>query len=368
VSKRQKVLVWAAGIIALLVVLSLLRIPKVVLPGIIIRAETVLHLFGFPITNTLLATWLTMLILILGSWAVTRNLKLVPGRLQGLLEMLIDTFYNLVKGVAGPRWARQFFPIVMTIFLFLVTSNLLGLTPLYGGWGVLEPAEGAHTQGAQPVEWLNESHTLGLWVKAGTPEATAAPESTPAEGEALYMLAPMFLIMPLMVSSVLAADSFAGEKERKTLEALLYTPTTDRELFTAKLLGAWAAAVAVALFSFLVYAVMVNAAGWHSIGHIFFPNWMWVALVFWVTPAVAGLGLVVMVFVSVRAQGFQDAYQTGGLVVLPVLLLMVGQISGVMYFSLGVVVFVGLVIWLIDAVLLWFASKSFRRGELMTKF
>jgi len=183
----------------------------------------------------------------------------------------------------------------------------------------------------------------------------------------VYMLAPMFLIMPLMVSSVLAADSFAGEKERKTLEALLYTPTTDRELFTAKLLGAWSAANVVALLSFIVYAIMANAAGWRSIQHIFFPNWMWIALVVWVTPAVAGLGLVVMVFVSARAQGFQDAYQMGGLVVLPVLLLMVGQISGVMYFSLGLVLVVGLVIWLIDAALLWFASKSFRRGELMTK-
>jgi ABC-2 type transport system permease protein len=184
----------------------------------------------------------------------------------------------------------------------------------------------------------------------------------------VYMLAPMFLIMPLMVSSVFAADSFAGEKERKTLEALLYTPTTDRELFAAKLLGAWVTAVAVAFLGFIVYSVMVNAAGWHSIGQIFFPNWMWIALVFWVTPGVAGLGLVVMVFVSVRAQGFQDAYQTGGLVVLPVLMLMIGQISGVMYFSLGVVLFVGLVIWLLDIILLWFASKSFRRGELMTKF
>jgi ABC-type Na+ efflux pump permease subunit len=184
----------------------------------------------------------------------------------------------------------------------------------------------------------------------------------------VYMLAPMFLIMPLMVSSVLAADTFAGEKERKTLEALLYTPTTDRELFTAKLLGAWTAAVSVALLSFIIYAVMVNLAAWQSIGHIFFPNWMWIALVFWVTPAVAGLGLVVMVFVSARAQGFQDAYQTGGLVVLPVIFLMIGQISGVMYFSLGVVMFVGLVIWLIDIVLLRFASQRFRRGELMTKF
>jgi len=183
----------------------------------------------------------------------------------------------------------------------------------------------------------------------------------------VYMLAPMFLIMPLMVSSVFAADSFAGEKERKTLEALLYTPTTDRDLFAAKVLGAWVTAVSVAVLSFVIYAVMVNAAGWHSIGHIFFPNWMWIALVFWVTPAVAGLGLVVMVFVSVRAQGFQDANQTGGLIVLPILALMIGQIAGVMYFSLGVVLFVGLVIWLIDAVLLWFAGKSFRRGELMTR-
>jgi ABC-type Na+ efflux pump permease subunit len=184
----------------------------------------------------------------------------------------------------------------------------------------------------------------------------------------VYMLAPMFLILPLMVSSVIAADSFAGEKERKTLEALLYTPTTDRELFTAKLLGAWIAAVVVTLLSFILYAVMVNSAAWHSIGHIFFPNWMWIALVIWVSPAVAALGLVVMVFVSARAQGFQDAYQIGGLVVLPVILLMVGQISGVMYFSLGVALLVGLVIWLLDIVLLWFASKGFRRSELMTKF
>jgi len=183
----------------------------------------------------------------------------------------------------------------------------------------------------------------------------------------VYMLAPMFLILPLMVSSVIAADSFAGEKERKTLEALLYTPTTDRELFTAKLFGAWTAAVAVAILSFIVYAVMVNWAGWHSIGRLFFPNWMWVALVLWVTPAVAGLGLVVMVFVSVRAQGFQDAYQMGGMIVLPVLLLMFGQIAGVMYFSLGVVLLVGTLIWLIDAGLLFLAGRSFRRGELMTR-
>jgi membrane protein DedA with SNARE-associated domain len=55
------------------------------------------------------------------------------------------------------------------------------------------------------------------------------------------------------------------------------------------------------------------------------------------------------------------------MVVLPVLLLVFGQISGVMYFSVGLVLLVGALIWLIDAVLLYFAGKSFRRGELMTR-
>jgi ABC-type Na+ efflux pump permease subunit len=197
--------------------------------------------------------------------------------------------------------------------------------------------------------------------------APYTPEQQPIIFFLVYMLAPLFLILPLMVSSVIAADSFAGEKERKTLEALLYTPTSDRELFTAKLLGAWTAAIAVALVGFVIYSITVNAAAWNSIGRIFFPNLMWLVLVFWVTPAVAGLGLVVMVFVSVRAQGFQDAYQVGGMVVLPVLLLVFGQISGVMYFSVGLVLLVGALIWLIDAVLLYFAGKSFRRGELMTR-
>jgi len=62
----------------------------------------------------------------------------------------------------------------------------------------------------------------------------------------LYFFAPLYLIIPIMISSVIASDSFAGEKERKTLEALLYTPTTDMELLLGKLLSAWIPAVIVA--------------------------------------------------------------------------------------------------------------------------
>jgi len=177
----RKVLVPLATIIALFVVLSLLPIPGVVLPEISIPAEKVFDLFGFPITNTLLASWVTMLVLIVGMWAITRKTRLVPRRWQGLLEMVIEGFYNLVEQAAGPKWARRFFPIVMTIFLFVLVSNWLGITPLYGGWGVLHPAEHGN-----PVQWLNDEGSVGLWVKN-----QASHEEGGSHGQQLYTLAPM---------------------------------------------------------------------------------------------------------------------------------------------------------------------------------
>ena len=180
----------------------------------------------------------------------------------------------------------------------------------------------------------------------------------------MYMMAPMFLVGPLMVAATIAADGFAGEKERKTMEALLYTPTTDRELFVAKLLSAWLAAILVAFVGFGLYSVVANAAAWPQMKHIFFPNAVWLMLIIWVVPAVAGLGLSVMVLASARAQGFQDAYQLGGIVVLPMVGLFYVQIAGVLYFTMAVVALMGVVIWLINGLLIWLGSRSFRRNRL----
>jgi ABC-2 type transport system permease protein len=181
----------------------------------------------------------------------------------------------------------------------------------------------------------------------------------------VYMMLPMFLLIPLLAASTVAADSFAGEKERKTMEALLYTPTTDRELFVAKMLSAWLAAIAMAFVGFVLYSVTANIAAWSQMHRIFFPNAMWLVLIIWVVPAVAGLGISVMVLASSRAQGFQDAYQIGGIVVLPVVGLFYAQVAGVMYFNLIVVALMGLGIWLLDGFLIWLGSRSFSRGRLM---
>ncbi len=183
----------------------------------------------------------------------------------------------------------------------------------------------------------------------------------------LYMLAPLYLIAPLMVASVIAADSFAGEKERKTLEALLYTPTTDLELYAAKLLSAWLPAVAIAWIGFVLYGLVANIGAWPVMGRIYFPNLSWVLLAFWVSPAIAALGLGVSVLVSVRVSSFQEAYQLGAVVVVLVVGLMIGQISGVIYFSVGLVAVLGAILWLAAAATLWVGSHSFQRGQVLAR-
>ena len=182
-----------------------------------------------------------------------------------------------------------------------------------------------------------------------------------------FMFAPLFLIMPLMIASIIGSDSIVGEKERKTLEALLYTPATDRELYLAKVLSAFLPAVLIAWVSFAVYTVVTNVAGMPIMGRVWFPLPHWWALILWVAPAVAALGMSVIVMVSSRVSTFMAAQQISGLLVLPIVLLVIGQLSGVVYFGVELVLLLGAVIWLLDAALLWLGVKQFSRSALMVR-
>jgi ABC-type Na+ efflux pump permease subunit len=217
-----------------------------------------------------------------------------------------------------------------------------------------------------PIEGINE---LFRRFPAGFRQALAPydPTQRMVALMVIYYFAPMYLILPLMVSSVVAADSVAGEKERKTMEALLYTPTSDRELFVAKLLAAWLPALAVAWCGFIVYSVIVNVAAWPTFGHIFFPTGMWWILALWVAPAVAGVGLGCTVLISARVNTFQEAYQLGSLVVMPVVILMISQGTGALYLGPTFVFLLGLIAWLIDAALLWYGVRAIRRDTLLAR-
>jgi ABC-type Na+ efflux pump permease subunit len=107
-----------------------------------------------------------------------------------------------------------------------------------------------------------------------------------------YFFAPFFLILPLMFSTTIAAESFAGERERKTIEALLYTPISDAEMFIGKALASFIPAVSITWVSFLGYILVLNAGAFSVIGHIWFPMTNWYPLIFWVSPAISLLELV----------------------------------------------------------------------------
>lgn len=197
------------------------------------------------------------------------------------------------------------------------------------------------------------------------------PGYTPLQVIGLFMLrsmfAPLFLILPIMAASVIAADTFAGEKERKTLEALLYTPTSDFDLFLAKALGALIPGVIVAWGSALANWIAVDIVAWPIYGYPILPDLTWLILAFWVAPAAAAMGLGATVIASARAKSFQDASQISGLIVFPIVLLMLGQTMGLYLFGPWITFLTGLLFYLIAGVLFFFGVRSLRRSELLAR-
>ena len=202
------------------------------------------------------------------------------------------------------------------------------------------------------------------------PADLAAPIATRPPSEQMillvngYLLAPLFLIVPLMVSAVLAADAFAGEKERRTLESLLHLPVSDRDLFLAKLLVSFIPALAVSWIGFVCFAIVSNGVGWPVVHRIFVPTQLWMVMIVWVAPAVAALGLGVMVRVSARAETAQEANQLGGAVILPLIFLAMGQATGLLLVDLPIAVGIGAFVWLIAIWLIARGAKRFTRDRM----
>jgi ABC-type Na+ efflux pump permease subunit len=179
------------------------------------------------------------------------------------------------------------------------------------------------------------------------------------------MFAPMFLIMPLMFASTIAAESFAGERERKTMEALLYTPASDADLFVGKLVAAAVPSIGITWISFLIYTVILNLMPYAYFQRFWFPLPTWWPLIFWITPALAILSIAVTVLISARVQSFQGAYQLSSSLVILVVALFAGQLSGFLYLSVGIELLLGAVFWAVAFFLVYLAVQTFNRESLI---
>lgn len=182
-----------------------------------------------------------------------------------------------------------------------------------------------------------------------------------------YLIAPLFLIVPMMISSALAADTFAGEKERRTLESLLHLPVEERELYVSKLLFAFLPTVAASWIGFVLFAVAANVMAWPVMGHVFVPTWRWIGLLGFMAPAVAALGLGVMVRVSARARTTQEANQLGGAVIMPLILASVGQTSGLLVVAPHWMFVSGAIVWAIAIVLIRGGMSRFTRDRVASR-
>ena len=109
--------------------------------GLSQRAVEITRVFGFPITNSMVVTWIVALGLIVLARLATRSMKQVPDGLQNFLEWLIDSLYRFLEGVIGPHLVKRTFWFFGTIFIFILTANWIGLVPGFGsiGWGHQTP-------------------------------------------------------------------------------------------------------------------------------------------------------------------------------------------------------------------------------------
>jgi F-type H+-transporting ATPase subunit a len=108
-----------------------------------LAAETVFHLGPLPVTNSLLTSWIAMLLLVVGAYVLRRKIKELPGMFQNIIEYIFESALNLMDSVTQDnKQSRKFFPFVFTFFMFIIVGNWLGLLPGVGTIGFREISAG----------------------------------------------------------------------------------------------------------------------------------------------------------------------------------------------------------------------------------
>ncbi|MCX6713309.1 MAG: F0F1 ATP synthase subunit A [Candidatus Vogelbacteria bacterium] len=123
------------------------------MPEISIKAEPILELGHFVFSNSYLLSLIVFIILLAMAFTLRRKIALVPGKLQSVFELLTEQFLGLMDGLLGDRRkSEKYFPVVATVFLFVLVSNWIGLFPGVGS--VLIQEAGSHTEEIKMIPLL----------------------------------------------------------------------------------------------------------------------------------------------------------------------------------------------------------------------
>ena len=182
---------------------------------------------------------------------------------------------------------------------------------------------------------------------------------------AVYLLAPVAIVVPLTISSAVGAQAIVGERERGTGEFLAHSPLTEREIFMGKMLASLVPGFLATALGFAVYSLLVNLKVGPLVGGWFFPTAGWWILIIWVVPPFIALALSVILWVSSKVRSTAAAQQAATLVSLPVIFAAYGVSSGLLINPVIAALGVGVVAWTLAIAGLAYGSRSLGRESLL---
>lgn len=179
-----------------------------------------------------------------------------------------------------------------------------------------------------------------------------------------YILPVFFLVIPIMTASIMAASAFVGEKERHTLETLLYCPLTLKQIFRAKVWASFLLSMLVSLITFVAMFLVIATELFFLMGRLLLPSISWLVVLLLVSPAISLIAVTLIVRGSAKAQSVEESQQVAVFLLLPLLLLIVGQFTGVLLMNVWILLGLGVVC----AVLAWILLQNLWGGSLMKNF
>ncbi len=178
----------------------------------------------------------------------------------------------------------------------------------------------------------------------------------------------MFLVMPLFIPVLIAAQSVAGEKERRTIEPLLASPLESSEIVLAKSLAAVVPALGITWVAFTLFAIGVDWAAYPLFQRPLLPDRNWLFTVLLLVPLLCFLGNTVTVLVSSRVSDSRLAQQLSALLVVPFMALVIVQFTGLIFLGSWFYLWLGLGTACLDVVLFAIAVRLFDRQRILSRW
>jgi ABC-2 type transport system permease protein len=182
---------------------------------------------------------------------------------------------------------------------------------------------------------------------------------------AVYLFAPVAVVVPITISTAVGAATIVGERERGTGEFLAHSPAGIREIFLGKLAASLLPGYLTTIVGFGVYSLIVNTIVGPDVGGWFFPTRQWWILMLWVVPPFLALTLSIVLRLSAKVKSTAAAQQASALVSLPLIMVAYSQASGSLFGGTSLIWYIGGAAWVLAAVALWRGIKAVTRGRLL---